>query len=310
MSLEPRGIIDLPSHRGEGGFDHAAVHSPSGRLYVAHTANDSVDVIDTHADRHLRTIPGLKGVAGVLVSEPRNLVFTSNRAEDTVSLFEVGNEDEVARVRVGVHPNGLAFAPGHRLLLAANVGDPKIPESTTVSLVDTVSKTLVAEVPVPGRTRWALYDAKTRAFYVNIRDPPQIVVIDAPHPDHIARALPIPAAGPHGLDLDPTHGRLYCACDQAELVVLNRSSGEILARKALTGAPDVVFLNLHRNHLYVAIGDPGVIDVFDIRTHERIESRPTERGAHTIGFDPVRDRVYAFLPGSHRAAVFEDSEPT
>ncbi len=308
MSLEPRGYIALPEHLGEGGFDHAAVHGASGRLYVAHTANDAVDVIDGPANRYLRSIPGLKGVAGVLVSEERNLIFTSNRAEDTVSFFEEGKEAEAARVEVGVHPNGLAFAPSRGLLLAANVGDPKVPESTTVSLVDVPSKRRVADVPVPGRTRWALYDDKTRAFYVNIRDPPQIVVLDVPHPDHIARSLSVPAVGPHGLDLDATRGRLFCACDDGRVIVLNRSSGEVLAERPLSGPPDVVFLNARRNHLYVAIGDPGVVDVFDARTLERIESCPTEMGAHTIGFDGGRDRVYALLPKSHRAAVFEDSE--
>jgi DNA-binding beta-propeller fold protein YncE len=188
------------------------------------------------------------------------------------------------------------------------VGDPKIPGSTTVSFVDTAAKAMVLDLPVPGRTRWSLYDSKTRAFYVNIRDPPQIAVIDAPHPERIARVLPIPAAGPHGLDLEPNRGRLYCACDDAKLIVLNRSTGEVLGIRPLSGAPDVIFLNLRTNHLYVAVGDPGVIDVFDTQTLERIESRATERGAHTIAFDPSRDRVYAFLPGTHRAAVFEDRE--
>jgi DNA-binding beta-propeller fold protein YncE len=308
MSLEPRGFIALPEHHGEGGFDHAAVHGASGRLYLAHTANDAVDIIDLRTDRYLRSITGLRGVAGVLVSDERNLVFTSNRGENTVSIFEDGKDADAGKVKVGVHPNGLAFAPSRGLLLAANVGDPKIPGSTTVSLVDIASRTMIASVPVAGRTRWPLYDDKTRAFYVNIRDPPQIAVIDIPHPDQVARTLPIPATGPHGLDLDATRGRLFCACDDGRLIVLNRSSGETLDERPLSGPPDVVFLNSHRNHLYVAIGDPGVIDVFDTQTLERIESCPTEKGAHTIGVDAARDRVYAFLPESHRAAVFEDAE--
>ncbi len=306
MSLEPRGSIDLPAHRGEGGFDHAAVHGASGHLYVAHTANDAVDVVDVHTGRYLRSIPGLKGVAGVLVSPERGLVFTSNRAEDTVSMFPEGKEDEAVKIPVGTHPNGLAFAPGHGLLLVAHVGDPDRPESATVSVVDVTSKARIADVRVPGRTRWCLYDSKTKAFYVNIRDPPQIVVLDAPHPDHVARTLPVPAAGPHGLDLDAVRGRLFCACDDGKLVVLNRSSGEILGTRPLSGTPDVIFLNPRRGHLYVAVGDPGVIDVFDVGTLERIQVVPTERGAHTTALDPETDRVYAFLPRTHRAAVFED----
>ena len=39
MGLRRRGEVPLPAHRGTGGFDHAAVHEPTGRIYVAHTAN-------------------------------------------------------------------------------------------------------------------------------------------------------------------------------------------------------------------------------------------------------------------------------
>jgi DNA-binding beta-propeller fold protein YncE len=81
---------------------------------VAHTANDSVDLIDTKTGRYLMSIPGLNRVAGVLVSEERNLVFTSNRAEDTVSIFEENKHTDVVKVKVGIDTNGLAFAPGHR----------------------------------------------------------------------------------------------------------------------------------------------------------------------------------------------------
>ena len=45
MGLELLGHIELPGNLKPGGFDHAAVHCASGRLYVAHTANDALDVI-------------------------------------------------------------------------------------------------------------------------------------------------------------------------------------------------------------------------------------------------------------------------
>jgi hypothetical protein len=32
----------------------------------------------------------------------------------------------------------------------------------------------------------------------------------------------------------------------------------------------------------------------------------TEKDAHTIGFDADRNKVYAFLPQTHRAAVYVD----
>ncbi len=306
MALEHIGYIELPSHVKTGGFDHGAVHAGMGRLYVAHTANDALDVIDCGANQYLGSIPDLTGVAGALVSEERNLVFTSNRGENTVGIFSPDDEKTVAKVPVGARPNGLAFDPVRGLLLAANVGDPGTPGSSTVSIVDVETKTMMADVPVSGRTRWAVYDAESEVFFVNIVDPPQITVIDPRSPAHVARVLSIPAAGPHGLDLDQGTHRLFCACDGKKVVSLDSRSGKILSQVEIRGVPDVVFFNPTLRHLYVAIGDPGVIEVFETETMHRLEMVQTEKGAHTIAFDPARNTIYSFLPDTHRAAMYRD----
>src|SRR5881296_4713252 len=197
MGLKHVGYVDLPPHAKPGGFDHAAVHSRRGLLYVAHTANDAVDVIDCTTNTYLRSLPHLTGVAGALVSESHDLVFTSNRGEDTVGIFSPSREESVAKVKVGVGPNGLAYGADHRLLLAANVGDPSRRGSFTVSLVDVSRAAVIANIPVPGRTRWAVFDEESGRFYVNIADPPQMVVVDSAHPTRLAAAFPMPAQGPH-----------------------------------------------------------------------------------------------------------------
>ncbi len=306
MTLAHQGYIDLPSHGRPGGFDHAAVHLASGRLYVAHTANDALDVVDSGAGRFVQSVPDLPGVAGVLVAEEDGRIFTANRAARTVGILAAPDARLLGTVRVGLGPNGLAYDPGRAHLLAANVGDVAVPGSYTVSLVDAKAHALLGYVPVSGRTRWALFDGESDAFYVNIADPPEIAVLDASRPDHVHRTLPIPAAGPHGLDLDPRSRRLFCACDGKVLVALEPTTGRILGRTALSGVPDVVFCNAALGHVYVAIGDPGVIDVFETATLRHLQTVQTERGAHTIGFDPTRNTVYAFLPESHRAAVYQD----
>ncbi len=306
MTLKSIGTIELPPHEKTGGFDHAAIHHGTARLYVAHTANDAVDVIDCANDRYLHSIGGLTGVAGALVSEEHNLVFTSNRGDNTVGIFAPDGEASLIKVGVGVRPNGLAYDPLHRLLLAANVGDPAMPDSYTVSIVNVDRRAMIADVPVPGRTRWAICDPRTNAFFVNIADPPQIVMIATNNPTQIARIDAVPTAGPHGLDLDVQNRRLFCACDAMKLIVIDADSGAALSQADLSGTPDVIFFNSALKHLYVAIGDPGVIDVFDAKTVRRIESVSTEKGAHTIGLDADRNKIYAFLPQTHRAAVYID----
>ncbi len=306
MTLKLVGYIDLPANVKPGGFDHAAVHRAAARVYVAHTCNDALDVIDCASKRYLRSLPKLTGVAGALVSDERNLVFTSNRGENTVGILSPDDESRIAKVNVGVRPNGLAYDPTRNLLLAANAGDPAIANSFTVSIVDVESIALLASIPVPGRTRWAIFDAVSEVFFVNISDPAQIVLIESRNPTRVARVFDIPATGPHGLDLDAASRRLFCACDAGQLITLDASSGKILNTSALSGKPDVIFFNAMLRHLYVAVGDPGVIDVFDTTTMQRAEIIPTKNGAHTIAFDAARNTVYAFLPETHRAMILID----
>jgi hypothetical protein len=276
---------------------------------VAHTSNDALDVIDTAQDRYIESVGGLTAVAGALVSEKQGLIFTSNRGENTVALFAPGGARQTVKVGVGMKPNGLAFDSARGILIAANVGDPAIPDSYTVSVVDTTRRERIAEIKVPGRTRWAVYDPERDSFFVNIASPARIVAIDARDPTRISREYEVPAAGPHGLDLDADTGRLLCACDAGVLVAIDVVSGRVLGEVPLSGAPDVIFLHPQLKRLYVAIGDPGVIDVIDVGAMHRLQVVPTEKGAHTLALDRKRNKVYSFLPESHRAAVFVDRPP-
>ena len=201
-----------------------------------------------------------------------------NRGENTVGTFAPDNEAGLAKVDVGIGPNGLAYDPGRGLLLAANAGDPQISDSFTLSIVNVKERRMMASVRVPGRTRWTVFEV----FYVNIADRSQIVVLPSDAPDRVARTITIPAAGPHGLDFDSKHRRLFCACDAKQLVILNPDSGEVLKQLELSGSPDVIFFNRVLRHLYVAIGDPGVVEVFDTDAMERLETVRTEPGAHTL----------------------------
>lgn len=298
--------IELPAHKGPGGFDHAAVHGVAGRLFVAHTANDAVDVIDGVSDQYLFSIPGLTGVAGALVSEELGLIFTSNRGEDSVGIIREDDLSQVSKVKVGVRPNGLSVDARRGLLLAANVGNPDVPGSHDVSIIDIGRRQMIRSIPVPGRTRWTIFDANSDSFYVNIADPFEIAVIDAGDPAKVARSIAIPAPGPHGLDFDPSSRRLFCACDAGQLFAVEARSGKTLMQAGLSGTPDVIFFNASRKHLYVAVGDPGVIDVFDTDTLARVDTIQTAKGAHTLGFDASRNKIYVFEPGTHEAAVYSD----
>ena len=301
MSLTHVGFVAVPPG-AEQGFDHADVLRGGRRMYVAHTGADRVDVLDCEQLTFLRSLPDLPGVAGVLIDEEHDLLFTSDRGAARVSVFRCSDEQHLGRVAVGPHPNGLAYDRRRRRLYAFSLGEP-LGENCTASVIDLGSMRVLVELPLPGRPRWALYDEGRDRVYANIREPAQIVVIDGERSE-IVDAFAVPSEGPHGLAL--LGDRLFCAADGAQLVVLDANNGELIDSLSLPGVPDVVMHDSGLGRLYVAIGEPGVVCSFDTKRLVHLETVETETGAHTTGWDPDRRRLFVFCPASCGAAVFEE----
>src|SRR6266511_1458820 len=227
MPLQHLGFVELPPHSHAGGFDHAAVHEPTGRIYVAHTANDALDVIDSTQTKYLGSIGKLPAVAGALVVRTPELVLTSNRGENTIAIIDPETNAVVEKIAVGIRPKGLAYDPLRMRLLVAHVGDPAVAGSCTVSIVDVRVRNRIADLPVAGRTRWSVYDPVADVFHVNIADPPHIVVVSAGDTLRIARAASMPQAGDHGLDIDVTrrpHAIVRCHAQHGLRVPAHESS--------------------------------------------------------------------------------------
>src|SRR5207247_11100620 len=112
--------------------------------------------------------------------------------------------------------------------------------------------------------------------------------------------------GPYGLELELRARRLFCACDEGKWVAVHLHTGEVRLIGNLSGPPDVIFFNSALRRVYVAVGSPGVVDVLDVGRMKVLETVPTEKGAHTLAFDHRKNKVYALLPATQRAAVFQD----
>ena len=121
--------------------------------------------------------------------------------------------------------------------------------------------------------------SERRGLLCQHHQPAVIAVIDARKPDSSPDMFAVPAAGPHGLDFDPATGRLFCACDAGMLVTLDARSGKS-ERAAAERRARCRLVQCQAPQLYVAVGDPGVIDVFDT-TSMQASARSSPKKART-----------------------------
>src|SRR6266568_2193798 len=91
VSLARVGFIPIPPG-AKPGFDHADVYRAGRRMYVAHTGADRIDVLDCATRTYLRALSDLPGVAGVLIDEEHDLLFSSDRGCARVRIWRCSDE--------------------------------------------------------------------------------------------------------------------------------------------------------------------------------------------------------------------------
>lgn len=298
MALKFRNYIDLPSHNS-GGFDHADIHLSSGKIFLAHTANGTVEIIDGLKNCHLATIQDCPEASGVLCAQSENLTFVASRGEGKVLVIDANGNNVLRELKVGPKPNGLAWDSVRKQLLVADVGKYQ------VMILDPYSGEFLSTIILPERPRWCTYDKRSDLFLVNIRDPPGLALLD-PKTRSQKNFLSVSAPGPHGLDLDSI-GHAFIACDAKKLVLIDIKNGREISSVSIGGEPDVIWYNKSRRRLYCAIGKPGIIEVIDSKEFVISERIKTEEGAHTLAFNSNTHLLYAFLPKSCRVAVYEET---
>jgi DNA-binding beta-propeller fold protein YncE len=297
VGLEPRGEVRLPGHAGQGGFDHGDVYRPNGLVFVAHTANGTIEVIDGERLQHVTTIPDCPEGSGVLCPASAELVVAAARGAGEVLFIDPVKLAVKGRVSVGGRPNGLAWDSRRGRVLVADVA------GNSFSIVGASDQRILGAAALPGRPRWTVYDAEQDQFLVNIRDPACVAVVDADAA--VVRAVwPVSCAGPHGLDLDRAGSHAFVACDGGEMVCLSSVDGRELDKVTIAGVPDATWFDAATSSLYVAIGEPGILQVVDTSQMAVVEAIETERGAQTTAIDVKRRSLYVFKPITCSVAAF------
>ncbi len=287
MSLIAAGTIEIPNSRGSA-FDHGAFEPETRRVFIAHTARDSLEVVDADTGQHLATLRGFPEAAGVVAGEGRVLV--TNRGSATLAWVDARTLETRTVLNTGPLPNGVAIVPSLQVAVVACIGDDTHAPQLQILGLEGDRKW---SVDLPGRPRWCVVDAKEERVFLAIRNPSMVLVATLPELKAVQR-WPLPSDGAHGMDINHAANLLYVACDGGLLVEVDVRSGQMRREWPLAGVPDATFFNPTSGLVHVAIEDPGLIQTVDPRTATSTQFI-TAKGAKTTALvEP--DRLYLFSP--------------
>lgn len=271
---------------GPGGWDFVTFDSGRQRVFI--TRGDRVQVWDVKAKAVVSEIAGTGGVHGVALAQELNRGFTSNGRANSVSVFGLDDLRISATIAIpGDNPDAILYVPAVKRVLAFNG------RSKDVTVIDAVSLTVLATVPLGGKPEVAVADIEGRVF-VNIEDTGEIVALDSSG-TVVEKRWPLkPCEGPTGLAIDVAHQRLFAVCANHTMVVVDASSGRVVSRLPIGGEPDGVEFDPLSGRAFSANGD-GTLTVVSEEDPEHFSvarTIVTQPRARTLTLDPASHLLY------------------
>jgi YVTN family beta-propeller protein len=293
-TVRPAGTISVPApfRFGRPFIDYMLVKGP--RLYVGYASHDLVGVIDTATNQTVATISGLPRTHGVAVVADANLGFASASGDDTVGVFDLNTDRLLQKIPGGADPDAIIYDEKLRLIY---VGDH---DGKTATLIDPEAKKVLATLPLAGEPEYPQADPETGLIYQNLEDTSEVVVVDPRKQTVVKRYKIAPGEGPTGLALDAANHRLFSACRNDRLVVLNTDSGQIVAVLPIGAGVDGAAYDpvLRRVYTANAAGSMTVIQQVSPDEYRVLENAPTHFGGHSLVVDPLTHRIYVAYFGS------------
>lgn len=272
-------------------YDYLRADASARRLYV--TREKRVEVLDLDSGKKLGEIAGLSRAHGVAVATESGHGFVSSGIDDTITMFDLKTLATLKQIKsTGSNPDAIEYDPASRRVYAANHG------SGDVTVIDPASGEVVGTVKFgEGKLEGLAFDGRGQGF-VNAEDKSAIFVFDVKTLQPKAKWPAAPAEGGTGLACDAAHHRLFTACANNKVAVLDSDSGKLVATPVIGDDPDGLVFEPATNRIFVSNVD-GTLTVIQEESADRftvLQNVATQRGCRTITLDEKTGRVVTCAP--------------
>jgi YVTN family beta-propeller protein len=296
-AAEPYHLLKEIPTGGDGGWDLLTIDEAGHRLYVSHATQ--VVVIDTDKDAVIGEITNTPGVHGIAIAPKLNRAFVSNGRSNTVSVVDLKTLRTISTVATGANPDAMLYEPSQSEVYAFNARG----NSATVFAADSTNK-IITTIELGSNPEFAVADPKAGRIYLNLEHSSEVVAIDIKTHQVVNRWPITPGEEATGMGFDAAHQRLFLGCANKMMVMMDATSGKIIASvpigdgvdaNAFDPATQLAFASCREGTVTIAHEDsPDKLNV--------VQTLPTARGSRTMALDSKTHKIY--LP----AAEYETPE--
>lgn len=298
-------IIKTYKLGGEGGWDYLKMDSDTRHLFISRSTH--VIVIDADSGKPAGDIPDTPGVHGIAIASDLGRGFTSNGREGTVSIFDLKTLTPISKVQsVGQNPDAIIFDPATKRVFTFNG------RSHDSTAIDAASGNIAGKIDLGGKPEFAVSTGEGELF-VNIEDKSELLSLDPKELKVKSRWPLAPCESPSGLAMDKKNRRLFVACDNKMMAVVNADTGKVITTLPIGEGVDADRFDPDTNLAYASCGE-GVLTVVKEDSPDKfavVQNVKTERGARTMALDAKTHNVFLVTAkfGPPPAATTEQPHP-
>jgi DNA-binding beta-propeller fold protein YncE len=289
-SLELVQTIVLKGKAGK--LDHLALDARRQRLFLADTANGTLDVVDLKAGKLLKQVAGQTGIQGVAYAADLDRVFVGLGSGGLCNAFDGADYRPLRTKKFTDDADNVRYDPARHLVFVAHA-------EKALGVIDARTYDVKADLTLPGAAEGFQVAPDQPRLFLVMPSPSALAVIDVDKLE-ITATHPIKmAGGAHPVALDNANKRVFVGCRQEPMVVvMDAESGKEITGVAIPQDIDDLFYDAGRKRLYASCGEGyvAVIKQTDADHYEVVEKVPTVKQAKTSLFDAEGGRLFLAVP--------------
>jgi DNA-binding beta-propeller fold protein YncE len=287
-------------------FDHLTPDLKNSRLFVVPEDNKSVEVYDIRSGKFVHSIKGIGVGHSVVYRADIDRIFVTDGSQGALHIFDGTTYAHLKTVKLLDDADATGYDPDTHYLFIANGGlDAKL-NYGLLSIVDTTTGERKGDVKIDSnRLESMVVEKSGPRLFLNATEKNAIAVIDRGKKSVVAMW---PATGCHvnaGVGIDEAHHRLFVACRDGNMVVMDSDNGKVLQMLPIsTGVDDLVF-DPASQRIYVACGE-GFVNVYheiDADHYQSIGKIPTGPLGKTGLLVPELKKYFVAVPPHGSAAA-------
>src|ERR1700675_2313124 len=292
---------------GKEYWDYITFDASSRRLYVSH--NTEVKVVDADSGAIVGSIPDLKRVHGIVVMGDLGRGFISDGGADEVVVFDLKTLKPTGHIKTGGNPDCIIYDPASKHIFTFNG------KTSNASVIDPVTGSVVATIPMGGRPEYAVADGHGM-IYDNIEDKNEVVALDS-STNTVKAHWPIaPAEEATAMDMDVQHRRLFIGGRNKVLAIMDADTGKVLQTFPIGSGVDTNIYESETGLLFTATRE-GTLHIFHEDSSDKfsvVETVTTEFGARNMALDPKTHKLFIdtadFTPAAEPTKEQPHPQPT